>query len=56
MRRDVYDCLNQVMYEELRFEHVTFAYDDGKPIIKELNLTIQPGGEACDCPHVSGTL
>lgn len=29
--------------EELRFEHVTFAYDEGKPVIKDLNLTIQPG-------------
>jgi ATP-binding cassette subfamily B protein/subfamily B ATP-binding cassette protein MsbA len=29
--------------DELRFEHVSFAYQDGKPVLHDLNLTI-PGG------------
>jgi len=28
---------------EVRFEHVTFGYQGGKPVIDDLNLTIRPG-------------
>ncbi|GAB4426385.1 MAG: ABC transporter ATP-binding protein [Anaerolineae bacterium] len=28
---------------EVRFENVSFAYDDGRPVLKNLNLTVQPG-------------
>lgn len=29
--------------DEIRFDHVTFAYHEGKPVLHDLDLTI-PGG------------
>ncbi len=33
----------QVARGEVRFENMTFAYGDGRPVIDSLNLTIRPG-------------
>ena len=33
----------QVRRGEIRFEHLGFAYDAARPVLKDLNLTIRPG-------------
>ena len=42
--RDVPDAVPlQITRGEVRFENLTFAYNDNGPVIEDLNLTIRPG-------------
>lgn len=41
--KDAPDACTPPMNQDIHFEHVTFGYEEGQPIVKDLNFTIEAG-------------